>query len=100
MTTSVYSQHPPSALLSEPLNPERAKEATRTQLKEQADNFEAVVVKQMLDIAMKHEDSLFGGNESPGSHIYQSMYHESISEQVSGGFGYSELLFKHLQEKL
>jgi Rod binding domain-containing protein len=51
----------------------------------------------MLDISLKSEDSLFG--KTTGSHIYKSMYNDALSEQLSGGFGYSEMLFEFLTKK-
>ena len=66
-------------------------------LKEQTDKFEALILKQMLDISLKNEDSLFG--KTTGSHIYQSMYNNALSEQLRGGFGYSKLLFEFLTKK-
>ena len=66
-------------------------------LKEQTDKFEALILKQMLDISLKSEDSLFG--KTTGSHIYKSMYNEALSEQLSGGFGYSKMLFEFLTKK-
>ena len=69
-----------------------------TKLKEKTDDFEAVILKQMLDIAMKEEDSLFG--ETTGSHIYRSMYHDTLGKTLAGGFGYSELLFEYLKENV
>ncbi len=100
MINPIQHQQPATALLREPMDEAALKNADRKQLQEKANNFEALIIKQMLDIAMQHEDALFGGEDTAGSHIYRSMYHESISDQVSGGFGYSELLFNHLQEKL
>jgi len=67
-------------------------------LKEQTDSFESLIIKQMLDISMKDgENSLFG--KSTGSHIYQSMYHDTLSKELTGGFGYSELLYNFLTKK-
>ena len=67
-------------------------------LKEQTDAFESLLIKQMLDISMKDgENSLFG--KSTGSHIYQSMYHDTLSKELAGGFGYSELLYNFLTKK-
>lgn len=67
-------------------------------LKEQTDSFESLVIKQMLDISMKDgENSLFG--KSTGSHIYQSLYHDTLSKELAGGFGYSELLYNFLTKK-
>jgi peptidoglycan hydrolase FlgJ len=66
-------------------------------LKEQTDNFEALIVKQMLDLTMNDEASLFP--KATGSKIYQGMYNDELSKSLSGGFGYSELLFDHLTKK-
>lgn len=66
-------------------------------LKEQTDSFESLILKQMLDIAMEDKNSLF--EKGTGSHIYQSMYHDTLSKELTGGFGYSELLFNFLTKK-
>ena len=67
-------------------------------LKEQSDNFEAILLKQILDIAMPEDNPLFG--KSAGSQIYRSLYHEELASALSGGFGYSELLYNFLDERL
>jgi Rod binding domain-containing protein len=68
-------------------------------LKVQTDQFESLVVKLMLDISMKEgENSLFG--KTTGSDIYSSMYHDAMSKEISGGFGYSELLFNFLKKNI
>jgi Rod binding domain-containing protein len=70
----------------------------KAKLKEQTDSFESLIIKQMLDISMKDgENSLFG--KSTGSHIYQSLYHDTLSKELTGGFGYSELLYNFLTKK-
>lgn len=66
-------------------------------LKEQTDNFEAFMVKKILDISLKRENSIFG--KDPGDKIYNSMYNDTMSKAISGGFGYSELLFNFLKEQ-
>ncbi|AWI33791.1 Rod binding protein [Helicobacter apodemus] len=65
-------------------------------LREQTDAFEALIVKNMLDIALKTDDSLFP--KAPGHDIYQSMYKETLSQSLSGSFGFSELLFNYLKD--
>ena len=65
-------------------------------LKEQTDAFEAVILKQMLDISLKSENSLFP--KDAGTDIYQSMYNDQMSKSLSGGFGFSNLLFNYLKE--
>ena len=65
-------------------------------LKEQTDNFEAFMIKSILDISLKRENSLFG--KDAGDKIYNSMYNDTMSKAMSGGMGYSELLFNFLKE--
>ncbi|GHS86534.1 hypothetical protein FACS189487_01000 [Campylobacterota bacterium] len=79
-------------------NVTRKSAETKAALKEQTDNFEAMVLKGLLDIAMPKEDALFG--KSAGDEIYRSLYHESMAGAIAGGFGYSELLFNFLSDKV
>ena len=65
-------------------------------LKEQTDLFEAYFIKQIFDISLKHENSLFGKDAS--DKIYSSMYHDALSKASAGNFGYSQLLFDYLKE--
>jgi Rod binding domain-containing protein len=65
-------------------------------LREYANQFEAILIKQMLDTATKSENSIFP--KSAGSDIYKSMYNDTMSKELSGTFGFSELLFKFLKE--
>lgn len=65
-------------------------------LRAQTDQFEAILLKTLLDTSMKSEDPLYG--KDPGDKIYKSMYREKISEVASGGFGLSELLFNYLKK--
>ncbi len=65
-------------------------------LREQTDNFEAFMIKKILDISLKRENSLFG--KDPGDKIYNSMYNDTMSKALSGGLGYSQLLFDFLKE--
>ncbi len=65
-------------------------------LKEQTDKFEAFFIKQILDISMKNENKLFP--KDAGDKIYNSMYNEAMSDELSGHFGYSQLLFNFLKE--
>lgn len=66
-------------------------------LKEQTDAFEALIVKTMLSTAIKNEDPLYP--KEAGSDIYHSMYLDTLSESLSGNFGYSELLLSYLKEQ-
>jgi len=65
-------------------------------LKEQTDAFESIMIKQLLDDSLKAENSLFP--KQAGADIYQSMYNDAVSKSVSGGFGFSELLYNYLKE--
>jgi Rod binding domain-containing protein len=66
-------------------------------LREQTDAFEAIILKMMLDKALDTKDSLLP--EDPGRKIYKSMQNDELSKELSGGFGYSELLYKYLTEQ-
>lgn len=66
-------------------------------LKEQTDAFEALIVKTMLQTAIKNDDPLYP--KEAGSDIYHSMYLDTLSESLSGSFGYSELLLSYLKEQ-
>jgi len=65
-------------------------------LKKQTDNFEALIIKEILDISLKSENSLFG--KDAGDKIYHSMYNDALSKAMSGSFGYSQLLFNYLKQ--
>lgn len=67
-------------------------------LKEKTDQFESIIVKMMLDEAMKDEKNLFSAND-PGDKIFKSMYREELSNVSAGGFGFSQMLFEHLSDK-
>ena len=70
-----------------------------SKLKEKSDDFESMVIKQMLDISLKEsENPLFG--KGTGSKIYSSMYHDALGKEMAGGFGYSELLFNFLKKNI
>jgi len=66
-------------------------------LKESTDAFEAFLVKKVLDISLKKENSIFG--KDAGDKIYNSMYNDTMSKALSGGFGFSKLLFNFLKEQ-
>jgi len=65
-------------------------------LKEQTDQFEAVILKQLLDVSMKDENTLFG--KDPGDKIYNSMYRDEISKVGAGNMGISQMLFDFLSD--
>ncbi|MFQ6342635.1 hypothetical protein [Campylobacter sp. VTCC 70190] len=66
-------------------------------LKEQTDAFEAFFLKQVLDVSLKTENSLFGKDAS--DEIYSSMYNDTMSKALSGGMGFSKLLYDFLKER-
>ncbi len=66
-------------------------------LREQTDQFESILLKFMLESAIKNDDTLYP--KQPGSDIYHSMYIDNLSQELSGSFGYSELLFNYLKEQ-
>lgn len=66
-------------------------------LREQTDAFEAFLIKSVLDVSLKKSVSLFGKDAS--DEIYSSMYNDAISKALSGGMGFSELLFNFLKER-
>lgn len=66
-------------------------------LREQTDAFEAFLIKSVLDISLKNKVSLFGKDAS--DEIYSSMYNDAISKALSGGMGFSDLLFNFLKER-
>jgi len=68
-------------------------------LREKTDQFEAIIVKMMLDEAMKEEKNLFSSVNDPGDKIFKSMYREELSNASAGGFGFSQMLFEHLSQK-
>ncbi len=65
-------------------------------LKKQTDQFEAIILKQLLDTSMKDENSLFG--KDPGDKIYNSMFRDEISKVGAGSMGISQMLINFLSE--
>lgn len=66
-------------------------------LKEQTDAFESFLVKTVLDVSLKNKASLFEKDASDD--IYSSMYNDTMSKALSGGIGFSQLLFDFLRQK-
>lgn len=75
--------------------PKISHSSSDAELKKQTDAFESIILKSMLDMALKLDDPLYG--KGTGSEIYESMYKDQLSKQLTGAFGYSELLFKYLK---
>lgn len=68
-------------------------------LRKQTDQFEAVIVKMMLDNAMKDEQNIFNSSNDPGDKIYKSMFRDELSKASAGSFGFSQMLFEYLSER-
>ena len=66
-------------------------------LREQTDAFESFFVKMVLDIAIKTENPLFG--KDAGDEIHGSMYRQTMSEALSGGFGFTDMIYDYLLER-
>ena len=66
-------------------------------LKEVTDKFEAFFIKKILDVSLKHDNSLY--SKDAGDKIYNSMYNDAISKAMSGKFGFSQMLFDFLKSR-
>jgi len=71
--------------------------STDRRLKEQTDKFEAFFIKKVLDISLKNDNKLF--EKDAGDKIYNSMYNDTMSNSLTGKFGFSEMLFNFLKEE-
>jgi len=67
-------------------------------LKQLCKDFESEILKFYLKEALNSKNKLFP--KSPGEDIYKSMYEETLSKNLSGNFGYSELLYNFLKNKV
>ena len=68
-------------------------------LKEQTDAFESVILKMLMDNAMKNQEDMFSSQKDPGDKIYKSMYREELAKASAGGFGFSQMLYDYLSQK-
>jgi len=73
--------------------------AEDAKLREQTDAFESVILKMLMDDAMKDEKNLFSQTNDPGDKIYKSMYREELAKASAGGFGFSQMLYDFLSQK-
>ncbi|QOY51451.1 rod-binding protein [Candidatus Sulfurimonas baltica] len=73
--------------------------ADNVELREQTDAFESVILKMLMDNAMKDEKNLFSDQNDPGDKIYKSMYRDELAKASAGGFGFSQMLYDFLSEK-
>jgi len=63
------------------------------ELKKATDNFEAIYVKKMLEIAYRNSDV---GGTGPGKEIIKGMYLDAISNSGQGSIGISKMLYDSL----
>ncbi len=91
--------HVNSALLNQPSIPNIQKSMDSAALREKTDQFEAIIVKMLLDNAMKDDKNIFTQQNDPGDKIYKSMYRDELSKASAGSFGFSQMLFDHLSAK-
>jgi len=75
------------------------KYAENKALREQTDAFESIIIKMLMDNAMKDEKNLFSDQNDPGDKIYKSMYRDELSKASAGSFGFSEMLYDYLSRK-
>lgn len=73
--------------------------AENAELRAQTDAFESVIIKMLMDNAMKDEENIFSKQNDPGDKIYKSMYRDELSKASAGGFGFSQMLYEYLSEK-
>ncbi|MEN8304120.1 MAG: rod-binding protein [Campylobacterota bacterium] len=73
--------------------------AENEELRAQTDAFESVILKMLMDNAMKDEKNLFSQQNDPGDKIYKSMYRDELSKASAGGFGFSQMLYDYLSQK-
>ena len=72
--------------------------AEQAQLKKTCSEFEALMVRQMLEV-MNSSTKLFG--EGFGGDYYQSIYLDEISKKVAEqGLGLSKVLYSQLENKV
>ena len=67
-------------------------------LKQVCDNFESEILNFYVKQALDAKNPLYP--KSAGEGIYKSMYQEELSKELSGNFGYSELLYNFLKERV
>jgi Rod binding domain-containing protein len=72
---------------------------SNNKLREKTNDFEAIILKMMLDNALKDEKNIFSSQNDPGDKIYKSMYREELTKASAGSFGFSDMLYNYLSEK-
>ena len=67
-------------------------------LKKVCKDFESEILNFYVKQALDSKNPLYP--KSPGEGIYKSMYQEELSKELSGNFGYSELLYNFLKDRV
>ncbi len=67
-------------------------------LKKVCDNFASEILNFYVKQALDSKNPLYP--KSPGEDIYKSMYQQELSKELSGNFGYSELLYNFLKDRV
>ena len=73
--------------------------AEDAELRKQTDAFESVILKMLMDNAMKDEKNLFSQQNDPGDKIYKSMQRDELAKASAGGFGFSQMLYDYLSQR-
>ncbi len=68
-------------------------------LRKQTDAFEAIIIKMLMDNAMKDEKNIFSSQNDPGDKLYKSIYRDELSKASAGSFGFSQMLYDYLSQK-
>ena len=79
--------------------PKISEKENEAAIREKTDQFEALIVKMLLDNAMQDEKNIFSDGKDPGDRIFKSMYRDELAKASAGGFGFSQMLFEHLTQK-
>ena len=87
------------SLYAQMKTPHINKNAKPDELRKQTDAFESIILKMLLDNALKDEKNIFSSQKDPGEKIYKSMYREEISKASAGSFGFSQMLYDYLSQK-
>ena len=67
-------------------------------LKQVCNNFESEILNFYVKEALDSKNPLYP--KSAGEDIYKSMYQQELSKELSGSFGYSELLYNFLKDRV
>lgn len=95
--TEIYTQIIPKVDIQK-LQTSKMDVKTNKKLQELSKEFESIMVKTMLDIAIKDE-GLFP-QKDPANKIYGSFYKDELSKEVSGGYGFSDVIYDYLKQSI